>query len=138
MTAGAVSIANCNPEQAIDLIKRAFRLNPLMGSWQFWTLGEAYLDARRYREALESFAKVMDPPTFLFLESAVCHAHLGELDSAHTKLRTYLERAEKELKLFPGDDPVAWRTFLLRSARRQMEFTDHFIEGARKAGLHVA
>jgi hypothetical protein len=49
-----------------------------------------------------------------------------------------LERAEKELKFFPGDDPVAWRTFLLRSARRQMEFTDHFIEGARKAGLHVA
>lgn len=138
MTAGAVSIANCSPEQAIELIKRAFQLNPLMGSWQFWTLGEAYLDARRYREALESFAKVMDPPTFLFLESAVCHAHLGELDSAHTKLRTYLERAEKELKLFPGDDPVAWRTFLLRSARRRMEFTDHFIEGARKAGLNVA
>ena len=138
MTAGWVSIVNCNPEQAIELIKRAFRLNPLMGSWQFWTLGEAYLDARRYREALKSFAKVMDPPTVLFLESAVCHAYLGELDSAHTNLRIYLERAEKELKLFPGDDPVAWRTFLLRSTRRRMEVTDHFIDGARKAGLNVA
>ena len=138
MTAGWVSIVNCNPEQAIELIKRAFRLNPLMGSWQFWTLGEAYLDARRYREALDSFAKVMDPPTVLFLQSAVCRAYLGELDSAHTNLRIYLERAEKELKFFPGDDPVAWRTFLLRATRRRMEFTDHFIEGARRAGLNVA
>jgi adenylate cyclase len=139
MTAGWVSVVNCNPQQAIELIKRAFRLNPLMGNWQLWTLGQAYLDARLHREALESFAKVMDAPTDLFMESAVCHAHLGELDSAHTKLRTYLERAEKELKLFPGDDPVAWRAFLLRYwTRRRMEFTDHFIEGARKAGLHVA
>ena len=31
MTAGWVSIVNCNPEQAIELIKRAFRLNPLDG-----------------------------------------------------------------------------------------------------------
>jgi tetratricopeptide (TPR) repeat protein len=138
MTAGWVSIVNCNPEQAIELIKRAFRLNPLMGSWQFWTLGEAYLDARRYREALESFAKVMDPPTVLFLETAVCHAYLGEIDSARANLRNYLERAAKEMMFFPGDDPVSWRTFFLRLTRRRMEVTDHFIEGARKAGLSVA
>jgi adenylate cyclase len=138
MTAGWVSIVNCNPEQAIELIKRAFRLNPLMGSWQFWTLGEAYLDARRYREALESFAKVIDPPTVLFLETAVCHAYLGEMDSARANLRNYLEHAAKEMKFFPGDDPVAWRTFFLRLTRRRMEVTDHFIEGARKAGLSVA
>ena len=137
MTAGWVSIVNCNPEQAIELIKRAFRLNPLMGSWQFWTLGEAFLDARRYREALESFAKVIDPPTVLFLEKAICHAYLAELDSAGTNLCIYLERAAKELKVFPGDDPVAWRTFFLRSTRRRMEVTEHFIEGARRAGLNV-
>ncbi len=137
MTAGWVSIVNCNPEQAIELIKRAFRLNPLMGSWQFWTLGEAFLDARRYREALESFAKVIDPPTVLFLEKAICYAYLAELVSAGTNLRIYLERAAKELKIFPGDDPVAWRTFFLRSTRRRMEVTEHFIEGARRAGLNV-
>jgi hypothetical protein len=40
---------------------------------------------------------------------------------------------------FPGEDPVAWRAFFLRyNARRRREVTEHFIEGARKAGLNVA
>ena len=36
MTAGWVSIVNCNPQQAIELIKRAFRLNP---SWAAGSFG---------------------------------------------------------------------------------------------------
>jgi adenylate cyclase len=139
MTSAWVSIVNCHPERAIELIKRARRLNPLMGSWELWTLGEAYLDAKRYQDALDSFAKVKDPPTDMFLERAICHAYLGREDEARADVRKYLARAEKEMPSFPGEDPVAWRSFLSRyMTRRQPETTDHFIEGARKAGLNIA
>ena len=139
MTSGWISIVNCNPERAIEIIKRARRLNPLIGGWELWTLGQAYLDAKRYQDALDSFAKVMDPPTDMFLERAICHAYLGQENDARASLRKYLQRAKEELSSFPGDDSAAWRTFLLRyCTRRHREVTDHFIDGARQAGLNVA
>jgi tetratricopeptide (TPR) repeat protein len=139
MTSGWVSIVNCNPERAIDMIKRARRLNPFMGGWELWTLGQAYLDAMRYQDALDSFAKVVDPGTEIFLERAICHAYLGQEDDARANIRKYLERAQKEFSSFPGEDPVAWRAFLSRNhSRRRKEVTDHLIEGARRAGLNVA
>jgi adenylate cyclase len=139
MTSGWISIVNCHPERAIETIKRARRLNPFIGGWELWTLGEAYLDAKRYEEALESFAKVTNPPTDMFLERAICHAYLGQEDSARGNLRRYLERAQNEFAAFPGEDPVAWRAHILRYVkRRRWEVTEHFIEGARKAGLKVA
>lgn len=139
MTSGWTSIVNCNPERAIEMIKRARRLNPFIGGWELWTLGQAYLDAKRYQDALDSFAKVTDPPTDLFLERAICQAYLDQEDDARGSLRKYLQRAKEELSSFPGEDPVAWRAFLLRYwTRRRKEVTDHFIEGARKAGLNVA
>jgi adenylate cyclase len=139
MTSGWTSIVNCDPERAIKMIERARRLNPYMGGWELWTLGQAYLDAKRYQDALDSFAKVTDPPTVMFLERAICHAYLGQEDEARRNLRKYRERAQQELSPFPGEDPVAWRALLLRMAtRRRHEFTDHYLEGARKAGLNVA
>jgi len=139
MTAGWVAIVNCDPDRAVDMINRARRLNPLMGGWGLWTLGQAYLDAKRYQDALDSFAKVTDPPTDMFLERAICHAYLGQEEDARVGLRKYIERAREELSSFPGDDPVGWRAFFLRyHNRRRREVTDHFIEGARRAGLNVA
>jgi hypothetical protein len=75
----------------------------------------------------------------MFLERAICHAYLGQEDDARKNLHKYLERAREEFSSFPGDDPVAWRAYFLRyNPRRRREFADHFIEGARKAGLSVA
>ena len=139
MTSAWTSVVNCDPERAIAKIIRARRLNPLMGGWELWTLGEAYLDAKRYEEAINSFAKVTDPPNFMFLERAICLAYLGQSEDARRNLRIYLERAQRELSEFPGEDPVAWRAFFVRYVnRRRPEVTEHFIEGARKAGLNVA
>src|SRR5215475_2292862 len=112
-------------------MKRARRLNPLMGGWELWTLGQAYLDAKRYQDALDSFARVTDPPTYLFLERAVCLAHLGRVEDARRSLHMYLERAQQEVPKFPGEDPVAWRAYFFRvRQRRRPEATERFIEGA--------
>lgn len=139
LTGAWVSIVNCESERAIEMIKRARRLNPLIGGWELWTLGQAYLDAKRYEDALEAFAKVMNPPTDMFLEKAICHAYLSQEDDAHRNLRKYLERARDELSSFPGEDPAAWHAFFLRYyTRRRREVIDHFMEGARRAGLDIA
>ena len=139
MTSGWVAIVNCDPERAIDKIERARRLNPLMGGWELWTLGQARLDARRYQEAVDAFAKVTDPPTVMSLEKAICYAYLGQKDAAQESLRSYLDRAREELSAFPGDDPAAWRALFQRYfTRRHQEVTDHLIHGARMAGLNIA
>src|SRR5262249_10539787 len=52
MTSAWMSVVNGDPERAIEKINRARKLNPLMGGWELWTLGEAYLDAKRYQDAV--------------------------------------------------------------------------------------
>src|SRR5262245_57347005 len=139
MTSGWVAVTNGDPDRAIEIFKRARRLNPFMGGWEFWTLGQAYLDAKRYQDALDSFAKVRNPPTDMFLERAICQAYLGQEDEARENLHKYLDRAQHEMSSFPGEDAKAWRAFFFRNQiRRRIEITEHYVEGARKAGLNVA
>jgi|RhiMetdeSRZDD1v2_1073273.scaffolds.fasta_scaffold41519_7 adenylate cyclase len=139
MTSGWISLVNCDPQRAIEMIKRARRLNPFMGGWDLWSLGQAYLDAKRYQDALDSFAKVVNPITDMFLDRAICHAYLGQEEDARRNIRKYLERAKEELSSFPGEDPLAWRAYLSRIfSRRRKEATDHLFEGARRAGLNIA
>ena len=132
------AIVNCRAERGIELIERARRLNPLMGGWELWTLGEALLDLRRYREAIEAFDAVTDPPLTLLLERTICLAWLGEEQAAQAGLQAYLARAQQEFSPFPADGD-AWRHLLCRIARRCDDaVTEHYLEGARRAGLAVA
>ncbi len=137
MSCAWCAIVNCEPERSIELISRARRLNPLMGGWELWTLGQALLDARRYREALEAFDAVTAPPLALLLERAICLAWMDEQQAARSALAAYLERARRELSPCPAD-PSAWRDFLCRMAkRRDPGVTEHYLAGARLAGLEV-
>ncbi len=138
MSCAWCAIVNCEPERSIELINRARRLNPLMGGWELWTLGQALLDARRYREAMDAFEAVTEPPLALLLERAICLAWMGEQQAAQLALEAYLERARRELSPCPAD-PATWRSFLCRMAqRRDTSVTEHYLEGARRAGLGVA
>ncbi len=138
MSCAWCAIVNCEPERSIELINRARRLNPLMGGWELWTLGQALLDARRYREAMDAFEAVTAPPLALLLERAICLVWMGEQQAAQLALEAYLERARRELSPCPAD-PAAWRSFLCRLAqRRDASVTEHYLEGARRAGLEVA
>jgi adenylate cyclase len=59
------------PEEAIGLIKKALRLNPVPPNWYSASLGNAYLMAERYGEAMEEFVKTLEAsPDFLL-------AHIG-------------------------------------------------------------
>jgi len=77
MTMGWISIVSGDPETGINYIERARQLNPNMPGFALWTLGEAYLAARRYQEAVDTLMKVPNPSTDLHLELAISHAYLG-------------------------------------------------------------
>ena len=77
------------PEEAIDWIKQAMRLNPYHPE-RFWShLGRAYYCAERYAEAVEAFARITRPDythhaflaaTFAQMRNAVAaSAHAAEV-----------------------------------------------------------
>jgi len=138
MTSGWISIVAGDPEAGIEHIQRARRLNPYMGGFELWTLGEAFFGAKRYEEAIDAFAQVTDPPTSLYLDLAAAFAYLGRDSDARNAMNIFLDRAKDELNPFPGDDPRAWRRYLERwIVRRRKEDLEHMIEGVRRAGLPV-
>jgi adenylate cyclase len=136
MTMGWISVVSGDPESGIQHIERARKLNPNMPGFELWTLGEAYMEARRYREAIDSLLKLSDPPTQAFLLLAVSYAYLGQSEEAQGNIHEYLNRSKKEIREFPGEDPLAWRAYFHRvHKRRRREDVEHFIAGACIAGL---
>ena len=138
MTMGWISVVAGDPETGIQHIERARQLNPNMPGFELWTLGIAYLEARRYHEAIDTLSKVPDPPRGLHMELAVSYAYLGRKEKAQGHMKEYLDYSKNEMGVFPGDDPLAWRAYFERThKRRRKEDVEHYIVGARMAGLPV-
>jgi adenylate cyclase len=79
------------PEEGVEWIRKAMRLNPFHSD-RFWShLARAYFGAHRYAEAVEAVQHIA-APTFLhhaFL--AACHAQLGDAAAAESHLREVLK-----------------------------------------------
>ncbi len=113
------------PDEGIEWIKKAMRLNPYHPS-RFWShLGRAYFVARRYDEAIEAF-KHIDPPDQMhcaFL--AACHAYLDDESNAAARSREVLDRAPD----FTVDAHIATMHYL------SDEDSTHHRDGLLRAGL---
>jgi adenylate cyclase len=83
------------PEEGIEWIRKAMRLNPFHPQ-RFWShLGRAYFVARRYDEAIKAFQRIDQPDHTTFAALAACHAASG--DDAAAKAS-----AQEALKLAPN------------------------------------
>jgi adenylate cyclase len=70
------------PDEGVEWIRKAMRLNPHHPE-RFWNhLGRAYFVARRYREAIDSFRHISKPDQFHLAFLAACHAMGGDLETA--------------------------------------------------------
>ncbi len=70
------------PEEGIEWIKRAMRLNPYHPE-RFWNhLGRAYFVARRYAEAAEAFARISRPDHTHHAFIAAAFAQMGDATAA--------------------------------------------------------
>ena len=112
------------PEEAIQRIKQAMRLNPCHPNWYLWTLGAAQYIARDYEGAIETLRQ-MSPLGAARRLLAASLAQLGRMEEARAE-------AEKFLKENPTFSATYWGNNqpYLDDKERQ-----HVVEGYIKAGL---
>ena len=113
------------PEEGIDWIKKAMRLNPYHPE-RFWShLGRAQYSARAYAEAMASFSKMTAPDSSHHAFLAASSAQLGDGTAASAHAREVLAR----------DPSFTARGFLSTLHYRQPSDAEHVREGLLKAGL---
>jgi adenylate cyclase len=113
------------PEEGIDWIKRAMRLNPHHPE-RFWNhLGRAYFVAHKYAEAVEAFSRIARPD----------HTHHAFLAAALAKMgnkTAALAHAQEAMRLDPG---FSADRYLATLHYRQDSDREHHREALLKAGL---
>ncbi len=81
------------PEEGIEWVKRAMRLNPYHPE-RFWNhLGRAYFVALRYADAVEAFKHISNPDHAHHAFLAACYTQLGQADKAKEHVAEVLARA---------------------------------------------
>ncbi len=76
------------PEEGVEWVRKAMRLDPYDADAWAHLLGRALFGARQYREAISAFKRVPLPRYSHHALLAVCHAYLGDDEQAE------VERAE--------------------------------------------
>jgi adenylate cyclase len=94
------------PEEAVDLFKRAMRLDPLFPAWQLAWLGHAYFMTGAYDEAIQTLKRGVrrDAGYIAFhLFLAASHAASGNLEEAKREAAEVLKNnPEFTLEAYTG------------------------------------
>lgn len=113
------------PAEAIDLIEKAFRLNPHPSGWYYWELGLAQYAARDFEAAIKT---LRGDATYRTGSRRILAASLAQL-GRH-------DEAVREGQIFLANNPDfrigRWAS---RQPARDAGMLEHFIDGYRKAGL---
>jgi adenylate cyclase len=115
-------------EEAIEWAQKAVRQNPYHPDWYLEFLGDAYYMAKRYDEAIETFERRNNRPSYFNAELAACYAQLGGMDEAQAAVAEYERQCPEDYNF--GEFAAAH----IKMCARQ-EDRDHWLEGYRKAGL---
>ncbi len=113
------------PEEGIDWIRKAMRLNPHHPA-RFWShLGKAHFSARQYAQANEAFMHLstMDAQQHAFV--AACHGWLGDRTAAAAHVNRIRE-------LDPGFDPQQFLSTMHYANEADLQ---HLRDGLAKAGI---
>lgn len=113
------------PEEGIEWIRRAMRLNPYHPQ-RFWShLGRAQYTARNYADAIESFSKLTAPD----------HTHHAFLAASSAQLGNRTAAAAHAREILQQQPSFTVQSFLMTLHYRQPSDTEHLREGLLKAGL---
>lgn len=116
------------PEEGIEQIRKAMRLNPHYPEWWTWQFGQILFDARRYQEAISALEslQILDVATAgLYL--AASRAALGQLADARKALdRVISQDSGVTLQRCTSPDMAPYK---------DPKDREHFRENLRKAGL---
>ncbi|MCV2868731.1 tetratricopeptide repeat protein [Defluviimonas sp. WL0002] len=123
MTYGAILSDSGRPDEGIAMIREAMRLNPFHPEWYWLLLGDAFLSARRYEDAIEAYKRRTNLKVWALSRLASCYAHLGRDSETQETRRRILEQ-----------DPD-FRISSLRRGYWSEAVIEDWIEGLRMAGL---
>ncbi len=113
------------PEEGIEWVRRAMRLNPYHPE-RFWShLGRAQYTARVYADSIASFSKLTAPDAMHHAFMAASSAQMGNRTASAAHAREVLER----------EPAFTAKTFLETLHYRQLADAEHVREGLVKAGL---
>ncbi|ESZ00826.1 winged helix-turn-helix domain-containing tetratricopeptide repeat protein [Mesorhizobium sp. LNHC209A00] len=112
-------------EEALEQIRKAFRLNPFPPSWYYLTLGQAQYAARDYAAAVETLRRDETYRTSSRRFLAASLAQLGRLEEARTEVELFLV----------GNPHFTTRHWVWTEPFRDDATREHFVDGFRKAGL---
>lgn len=123
-----VYLAEGNPEQALEALQTARRLNPLYSFFYLTNEGRAYFALREYDKAAKLFEESLErDPDFTFARMFLMatYAQMGRLDDANWEV-------QEALTISPNFT-IANET--ARMAYKNSADLKHYIDGLRKAGL---
>jgi adenylate cyclase len=113
------------PEEGIEWIRRAMRINPYHPP-RFWShLGRAQYTAHNYADAMQSFSKLTTPDHTHHAFLAASSAQLGNRTAATAHVQEVLQQAPN----------FSVESYLKTLHYRQSSDTEHVREGLLKAGL---
>jgi TolB-like protein/class 3 adenylate cyclase len=112
-------------DEAISMIERAIRLNPITPSWYFHFLGMCYANAGRYEEAIEAVDKAIQKNAnnpFLWLSIAAYNGIIDRDEKAGEATKEFLKKypraSVKKLKSYVRYKDPARETFWLDAYRK--------------------
>ena len=112
-------------DDALEQIRKGFRLNPFPPSGYYWNLGQAQYAAKDYAAAIETLHRDETYRTGSRRFLATSLAQAGRLDEARREAELFLLASPH----FRISHWVASQPF------RDAALLEHFIDGLRKAGL---
>jgi tetratricopeptide (TPR) repeat protein len=117
-------VFNGQPEEAINRVKEAMRLNPYYPNWYSFQLGIAQYVAHDYEEAIETIKKMspLGEPRRIVAASL---AYLGRMDEARTEAERFLQ----DNPTFSASHSVSTQPFRYDKDRK------HAVQGYILAGL---
>ncbi|MBC8176252.1 MAG: tetratricopeptide repeat protein [Deltaproteobacteria bacterium] len=119
------------PEEAIAMMRKAFRLDPFPPAMYIFVSGNCYFNAHRYEEALAEYRRALRKggfsPKILHMDLAATYAMLGQEDKARYHVA-------EVLKIDPKAS-IKRRAKIFRSLYKNQADVDRRINALRKAGL---
>ncbi len=125
------------PDRAMEMAAKAFRLNPLHEPWYYFVSIIPHILGRRLEAGLAILER--SPPNQIFEQSALmaaCYAHLGQLDEARAQVPNFLRAYLRDITGGrPAEPEEAVRHLMDANPFAREEDATFLLEGLALAGL---
>ena len=116
------------PNEAIGLVKKAMRLNPIYPPIYLWHLGHAYYLTKRYEDAIVTLKRLLARnPDFLpaHIYLALAHGELGQREEAQAEAANF----------FNATRSMSWQDWRERLPYKDQAVLEHLFEILGKVGV---